>query len=589
MSGGGRLVVVAAEARELPGEWTAICEAAGWPPMRVESWDELAALDVAPEVVMVAASRVGGGAPNEERWRRAATRWVALRETPTADDLADLRRRGYAEVVDLAASPALVLGPLHRAEELREVGEAQQRLLDESLTAYEDIRWLDRIREGLRLADLATLAPRLVRMFAEALGEAGGCLWRPDTAADGRPGGLVPIHVAGVEAPAVARIELHALPQVADLLAGKPVLLTRDRTSVWIPLRDGDMLLALVEIPRKAGRATLLNRELVRLRMLVDWLVIAMRNSLELEQLRSVLRARYGDFFSSDAFRQHVDKALVQARRYRRPLAVIGLTWLGADADRDKFFRSVFELLRDADVFEEPRGDRARIFLPETGYLGGVQFLRRVRRDLAQKFGVRWPSAFQGVVAGHPWAGDDSEALLALVDAKLDEARRLDPALRALRSASIETLPDVLAPWSETVTLDPNVWADIVFHLVQEITLQHPDDSRLLLFLGAFKDSVRTFAPLFDFPARWDRILVAAGLDAQAEPPESHIIRIVRDDRMLQRWYALLDRPDGAVAAWSACDDGVWRGGVCTEPQLVQVALNRFEDQYMLHHRWVAG
>lgn len=586
---GGSLVVLAGRAQDLPAGWSAICEDVGWPPVRIDDWRTLSELDGMPEVVIVTPGLLDGGRPADERWRRAAIRWVAIVDRPDAARYEDLRRAGYDEVLDAGASPALLLGPLHRLEERRMAGEAEQRLLDESLAAYEDIRWLDRIRERMRLAEPGEMAPALIRMVAEALGEQGGCLWRPD-GADGRPGGFALECTVAAEPPAVGQLELHALPQVQELLAGHPVAMTRERPAVWVPLRDGDLLIALIEVPRAERRtAKLLHRETARLRMLVDWLGIALRNGIEIEQMRSVLRARFGDFFSADAFTQHVDKALVQARRYRRPLGVVGLVWLGPAGERERFFRTVFELLRDADVFEQPTGDRARIFLPETGYLGGVQFLRRIRRELSQKFGARWPAPFQGVVVAFPWAGDDGAALLAAVDRDLERARVLDATLRQLRNSPMAALPEVLAPWSKTPSLDPNVWADLVFHLVQEVTLQHPDDSRLLLYLGAHRDSTRTFSPLFEFPARWDRILVAAGLDAQSESPESHLMRIVRDEQMLQRWYAVLDRPGGALVAWSACDEGNWRGGICTEPLLAQVALNRFEDQYMLHHRWVAS
>ncbi len=585
----GNLVVLARQAQDFPAAWASICEEIGWPPTRVDTWQALAALDSMPEAVVVTPGLVDAGRPADESWRRSAVRWVALVEQIDFQRYQELRHAGYDEVLTLDMAPALLLGPLHRVEELRVASEARQRLLDESLAAYEDIRWLDRIRERMRLVEPIEMAPSLIRLVAEALGEQGGCLWRPDSA-DGRPGGFAVECTVDAEPPAVEKLELHAMPQVQELLAGHPVVMSRERPGVWVPLLDGGMLIALVEIPRGERRpGKLLHREIARLRMLVDWLGIALRNGIEIEQMRTVLRARFGDFFSADAFTQHVDKALVQARRYRRPLGVVGLVWLGPAAERERFFRAVFELLRDADVFEQPTGDRARIFLPETGYLGGVQFLRRIRRELAQKFGLRWPAPFQGAVVAFPWAGEDGTSLLAAVDHELDRASKLDATLRKLRSSPMATLPDILAPWSNVETLDPNVWADLVFHLVQEVTLQHPDDSRLLLYLGAHRDSTRTFAPLFEFPARWDRILVAAGLDTQGEPQESHLVRLVRDEHMLQRWYAVFDRPGGALVAWSACDDGNWRGGVCTEPQLAQVALNRFEDQYMLHHRWVAS
>jgi len=587
-----RVAVLATAAQHVPPAWSSVFEHEGWPTLRYASWDELLREGELPDVVYVFPDLLGVCSPRDERVERrlAGTRWVAVLPNPEPDDVRQVLAQGYREVMELDASPALVLGPVLRVRELRSAAKDADRLLEESLNAYDELRWLDRVRRAIRILDFEALANEIVREYAGALGEQGGYLWRVTN--EGEAAGVLTL-AANVEVPRpeTARMLLHALPQPTTLMQGQPIqTFWHGRETAWVPLVDDGLLSALIEVPRESGRRGLLRREIARIRMLSDWMGIALRNSLETEQLRRVLSSRHGGYFDPPAFRQHVEKAIRQARRYRRPFALAALHYDGAEPQAHRLFDSVLSLLRDADVCAQPEGTRATIFLPETGYLGGVQFLRRVHRELRQSFRPSVLRRLTGGVVAYPAHGEDFPVLLEQVDTQLQAARAVQSAVRAVGNASVANLGDIFREHAAPAPLqDPNDWADLAFHLVQETTVVAPQDSRLLLYLGRYSQARDMFAPAFDLAARWDRILVVAGIEEGAQLPQDRTIKLIRDEALLDTYLAILERPSGAVAVWARLQGGSWSGGVIDDPLLVRAAFNRFEDQYMLHQRWVGS
>lgn len=586
-----KLVFLTGKADHAPLTWTAILEQEIKPPLRCDSWTKLLTSG-AGDVVFVFPDLYGGKKPSQAEVQQAlpGAAWIAVMNGPDAAKMRDAFSAGYDEVFDRAAAPALVMGPLLRLRERRRRAAEEQRLLEESLAAYQELSALDRVRELLRVLELQELAPRVVRELANVLGENEGTLWLPADDAE-QSGALKPIRAEGARLWASADLlSLHALGAAADIINGKIVQSEwQGRKTVFVPVVESDLLIALVELPRSAGAGALLKRDENRLRMLRDWLKIALQNSLEAEQMRRVLRSRFGDFFAPESFQQHLQKALLQASRYHRPLTLIALEFQGPERSRKKLFQFILELLRDADVFEEPQGGRARIFLPETGYLGGVQFLRRIQRELGQKFQAGAVKQLAATITSYPWHADDAAGLYAHLDAGLTVAVKARDAVAAVQAERVHRLLDILAKHPQSRTLDdPNIWADLAFHLVQETTLVEPESTRMLLFLGAHAESTKTFAPLLEYAARWDRILVAAAV-ADEKETEPGPMKIIRDPNMTGAYLALLERPAGAIAAWvrAGKNGGEWQGGLCQDTYLVRAAFNRFEDQYLLHHKWV--
>lgn len=586
-----RLIFLTGSAAAVPLAWTALLEQEFVPPLRVDTWSELLG-GRSPDAVFVFEDRYSEHAPCEPTFAKAlaATRWVAVLNKPSADAVRDAVDRGYHEVLDLHMEPALVLGPLLRLRELRKVSETTQRLLEESMSAYEELQWLDRIRELLRLLDSDELVSQMATLCRQALGAAGARVWRPPSGG-AEPGCLALAAAQGALDAGTAHLELHAIPRSAEILGGHAVQVEwQGRQTVWLPIVDANMLIALIELPRLKEQVRLLHREEARLRMLAEWLRIALANARETEQMRRVLRSRFGEFFAAPAFRQHLDKALVQASRYHRPLTLVALRYDGAESLRRRIYGAVLELLRDADVFEDPDDGGGRILLPETNYLGGVQFLRRMQRELAQKFPRHALRDLTTAVACYPDHGRDVEQLFARLGENMQRAVALRPVVQALREAVVAEFPELLAQLPQVVAVeDPNQWADMAFHLVQEATVIRPEQTRMLLFLGTYQESVRTFASLFEYPARWDRILVAAGIAAEGSVPASHLVRLVRDEALADTYLAVLERPRGSTVAWTVQRDGVWRGGLSFGSDVARTVINRFEDQYMLHHRWIVG
>lgn len=586
------LVFLTAQTDKVPLGWTSILEQELLPPLRHATWPDLLSAQRRPDIVFVFSDCFEQDKPSRAAIKQAlpGTGWIAVIESPDAGKLREAYAAGYDEVFDAAAAPALVLGPLLRLREKRQTVAQEQKLLEESLAAYQELSALDRVRESLRVLDLQELAPRLVRDLAEILGERDGTLWLPADDAE-TTGSLRPIRAEGARFLAnQVMLSLHALPCAADLLNGKIVQVDwRERKVVFVPIVEADLLLALVELPRHGSATALLNREETRLRMLRDWLKIALQNSLEAEQMRKVLRSRFGDFFSPESFAQHLQKALLQASRYHRPLTLVALDFDGPERTRKKVFQYILELLRDADVFEEPQGSSARIFLPETGYLGGVQFLRRIQRELQQKFPGGTLKNLATTLASYPWHGRDAQALYANLADSLAAVGGAKAGLAAIKSERIHRLVDALTKNNAVQSLhDPNIWADLAYHLVQETGLIEPDSTRMLLFLGSHAESLKLFSTLLEYPARWDRILVSAAVTGDKEATAGPM-NIVRDPNMTNTYLAMIERPTGALAAWVRADKpgDAWRGGLCRDVHLVRALFNRFEDQYLLHHKWV--
>ncbi|RMF12262.1 MAG: hypothetical protein D6761_12990 [Candidatus Dadabacteria bacterium] len=586
MAGREQLIFLTGHAGGVPSSWTALLEQEALPPLRVAEWDEL--LDTGEgDLIFVFPDRLNERRPNDANVARRlpGACWVAVLEDPSPGAVRDVVARGYDEVVDLSGDPALVIAPVLRLR--RRSGEVREgaKLLEESLEAYQELSALDRVRRSLRILDLRELGQRIVEDLAEVIGESSGVMWLPEENVE--QAGLLRALVDTTGPSSDRLFALHQLHMARELLDGEILEGELDGVnSILVPFVEGGLLLALVQIPRGNAQA-MLHRDLRRLRMLRDWFRLALQNSFETEQMRKVLRSRYGDFFAPESFRQHLDKAILQASRYRRPLSVAGLFVDLPEQQRQRVFQFLLGLLRDADVFEEPDARRARIFLPETDYMGALQFLRRIRREIQQRFPSSVYERLVATAVSYPWHGESTNDMFEALGHALDDAvRAQELAARVRREPLIRGLHELHA-MSELLFDDPNEWADFAFHFVQETSLCDPDASRLLLFLGGHRQSLRTFAPLFEFPARWDRMLVAAALDAEEHEPDSGPIAIIRDAAMQDVYLFAHERPESALLGWViAGDDGDWRGGIVRRTDLIRAVFDRFEDQYLLHQRW---
>jgi len=211
--------------------------------------------------------------------------------------------------------------------------------------------------------------------------------------------------------------------------------------ALYVPLLHGGRLLALARLTDKLEREAFEDADRVAVEKFVDLAGVGLANALRFRALerrsfKDPTTKAYTLAYFEDLVRNEIQKASRFGRRFSLLKFDLGslapLRRQLSDTELGHWLESVvFQVaraLRSTDLVAAESESRYRILLPETDALGAAVLKRRIH-DLLHREGVLRPeecdaaAALTLAAATFPADGDQLEALVRVMDARLAEAR----------------------------------------------------------------------------------------------------------------------------------------------------------------------
>lgn len=507
--------------------------------------------------------------------------WIAVVSEITFEIAEQAQNLGYLSTLTCDAPPWAIVEPLLRTRQRDRMIEELHRLLQESVEYHETLSILEEIR---------SLIPQLhsPRGYEQALklylgltqAERGALWWREGGKKDSEDW----FTLKSVTSPPPPSLFPESFP-------GHEILphLTQGTPKLSLFLDDPPYTLLLI-LGRKEEPEGILylyrserfphpHRLMETIKILNGWVPPLLSLAFSQKPLPSYDLQEEGEFLG------RVEQLLKLSRRYERPLSIVSLWTPPETWQRYDLVGVISALLRESDILGNYDGEKISIALPETSYMGGEYFLRRLHRELRR----RYPQVrlkITTTLATTPYHGLLLEDLLHY---HKDEYRSLELLFPLFYP---ETPP---ARWLQLLTVtgkgipiqDPNEWGDLLYTTLSELSLIHSRESRLCLYITDPEKFQKWFSSLNQAVLAWERVLLTADRPFPASAWGG--VYGVDTGFTSPAYMILLDSPWGGLVALAEVKERGWQGGLFWEKGWARQLFDLWENRFMIHKRWLFG
>jgi hypothetical protein len=505
--------------------------------------------------------------------------WIAVTSEISLEIIEKFQGLGYLTALPADAPGWAIVEPLLRVQHKDRMVEELHRLLQEGVEYHQIFSLLEEIRN---------LIPRLSspRRFEDVLqlylkvthGDAGALWWREGVKENTEERFLLKAETHPSPPPLIPRtFSWHEiLPLLQEDALKHSYWIDNPPYTLLIPLGKKEEPEGILYIHRKerfshpyllAERVKILNNWVTPLLSFASW-----KGSPSAPDLQG-----------KEEFFENLQQLLKLARRYERYLTTV-FVWIPRETwERYDLIGAISAILRDSDLLGKYDGEKIAIALPETSYMGGEYFLRRLHRELRRRYPL---SALRitTTLATTPYHGLLLEDLLRYHEEEYHSLELLSqltyPATPPARWLSL------LRETGKGISLeDPNQWGDLLCTALAELNLIHPKESRLCLYITDPERFQKWFSSLHQAVIAWDRVLITAdrpfphsawgavyGVDAGFKAPA---------------YMILLDSPWGGICALAEVREGGWYGGLFWEKGWARHLFDLWENRFMIHKRWL--
>lgn len=488
---------------------------------------------------------------------------------------------GYLGALEIESPPWAIFEPIFRVRRRDKIIEELHRLLNESVEFHNTLSLLEEIRRLIPELRTSQGYPSLLQLYMRIFEASSGALWLREFR-DKDEGDWFFLQATTSPPPPALFSESfreHEVPILAQLHGKEPLFLSDPPYTLLAPLGSKDSLCGIVYLHRSQPFARL-HRYSESFRILNSWLLPLLNLSLS-------YRDKQGEHPPAQEpdFPGRIQQLLRLARRYERPLTTVW-AWVPDDLWKKYDILGVLSsLLRDSDLIGTYDGAKIPIALPETSYMGGEYFLRRLSRELKR----RYPLARIKIIttlATTPYQGLLLEDLVQYHEDEYASLTELERFLGPYDSPSV-WIRALKSSGKGLTFRDPNLWGDLFCTTIAELTLIHPRESRLCLYLTDPERIQKWFSSLNQANIAWDRVLLTG--DRPIANNSWGGLYVVDAGLSNPLFLLLLDSPWGGIVALAEEEGDTWYGALFWERGWARVLFDLWENRFMIHKRWLVS
>lgn len=425
----------------------------------------------------------------------------------------------------------------------RQLHREHAQLIEENLEFMGVLSLFERAAGLFSTLAVEPLAERLLEALCLETRAQSGVLWIAEKL------GSNSLHLVGARGlvrvdgePATVGLEEFVSAWCPGLTDGHSAVMTfpEDANAIealYVPIDVGGVTIGIARLTDKLDDETFSASDRAMAEKVCEFGAIAMNNALrfqalERRSLRDPETRAYTQAYFEDAVRNEIQKAHRFSHRFS--VLRVDVECLNDEgSDRLECARQISGALRATDLLAATEDGTYLVLLPETDALGAGILAQRIRKALASMSeGGRGPGA-RCVSATFPVDGSQLEALVRVLDERLEQSRT---SLLADRPdiAEAQIIDPMLDRLLELGSIQPAETEGQILRFVLEDVVRRPSDRGVLILSPGTRwmpDVLETLHEIRGHSTRTEIVLLGDGVERSANPQVTWIAKSSLDSR----------------------------------------------------------